>query len=339
MNSILLVDDNRADLERTASFLEDRYFVRKAKFGDAALDMCLHEHFDIILLNSGIPDMDCFDFIDVLRGNPALSLIPVILVMSARDELAEVKALKVGASDFLIKPIQREVLLYRISIHLRFSLCRDHAAQSVASIEKTLVERFAELVESRNENSEGHVIRISGYVNMLGHELLAKGYFDRELSEEGIDMMVRAAPLHDIGKIAISDRYLLKPDRLDDEEFAIMKKHAAIGAEILDNMHARMPTRTYLRYARMIAASHHERFDGKGYPYRLTEGDIPLCGRIAAVADVYDALVCDRVYRKHFSHAQAYRLILEGKGMQFDPRIVEAFESCHEQFVSLSALP
>jgi putative two-component system response regulator len=142
-------------------------------------------------------------------------------------------------------------------------------------------------------------------------------------------MMVRAAPFHDIGKIAISDRVLLKPDRLDDEEFTLMKQHTVIGEEILKNMLIRTPTQQYLHYARMIAASHHERFDGKGYPRGIEGDQIPLCGRIMAVADVYDALVDNRVYRKGMKHTEACRIILDGRNRNFDGRVVDAFEAIH----------
>jgi putative two-component system response regulator len=144
-------------------------------------------------------------------------------------------------------------------------------------------------------------------------------------------MMVRAAPFHDIGKIAISDRVLLKPDRLDDEEFTLMKQHTVIGEEILKNMLSRTPTQQYLHYAIMIAASHHEHFDGRGYPRRLTGDEIPLCGRIMAVADVYDALVDDRVYRRGMHHVEACRIILDGREKAFDPRIIDAFQAIHQE--------
>jgi putative two-component system response regulator len=249
---------------------------------------------------------------------------------------AEVQGLKSGARDFITKPVEKSILLHRISLHLRFSSYQLQLAETVAEMENSLTTSFAELIECRDENTGEHVVRTSRYVGLLARELILSHIFGGALLEDDLDMMVRAAPLHDIGKIAISDRYLLKPDRLDDEEFAIMKKHAAIGAEILDNMYSRMPTQTYLKYASMIAASHHERFDGKGYPYHLSGESIPLCGRIMAVADVYDALVCDRVYRKGFNHLQAYSIIIDGKGTQFDPRIVDAFDACHRRFSSLA---
>jgi len=339
MSTILVVDDNPVDLEDEASSLEGKYSVKKTRSGASAFDLCAFERPDLILLNAGISDMDSFEFLEIVRINPDLCLVPVILTITGRDAAIEAKAIRSGASDFVTKPIHPAILLYRVNIHLKFSAYREKVSRSVAGMEKAVVEHLAEMIENRDEHTYGHIARVSGYVNTLGRELISKGSYGQELTEESLEMMVRAAPLHDIGKIAISDRYLLKPDRLDDEEFAVMKRHAAIGAEILENMTGRMPTRAYLRYAVMIAASHHERYDGKGYPRRLSGDDIPLGGRIMAVADVYDALVRDRVYRRHFSHDKAYSIILDGKGMQFDPRIVEAFESCHDQFVSMPNFP
>jgi putative two-component system response regulator len=148
-------------------------------------------------------------------------------------------------------------------------------------------------------------------------------------------MMVRAAPLHDVGKIAISDQILQKPGRLDDEEFAVMKTHSAVGAEILEKMYARMPNQTYLKYAAMIAASHHEKYIGKGYPKGIRGREIPLCGRIMAVADVYDALVDDRVYRNGQSYKEAFGIIMDWRGTQFDPLVADAFEACHHKFADI----
>jgi putative two-component system response regulator len=195
---------------------------------------------------------------------------------------------------------------------------------------------FAELIECRDENTGEHVARTSRYVEMLGRNLIEKRMFAEELTPIDLAMMVRAAPLHDIGKIAISDRVLLKPDRLDDEEFNIMKQHTIVGEEILDHMFARTPTQHYLQYAKQIAASHHERFDGKGYPRGLAGDEIPLCGRIMAVADVYDALVDDRVYRPGMKHTEACRIIIDGKNKNFDCRVVEAFEDIQEKLAEAS---
>jgi putative two-component system response regulator len=195
---------------------------------------------------------------------------------------------------------------------------------------------FAEVIECRDENTGGHVVRTSKYVDMLGKNLIKRGLFADELNPVELDLMVRAAPLHDIGKIAVSDRILLKPARLDEAEFAAMKTHTTIGAEIIQGMIAYTSTLKYLKYAKMIANSHHERWDGKGYPDGLAEDAIPLCARMMSIADVYDALVDDRVYRKGMTHSEARAIILEGSGKNFDPRIVESFTEIQKEFEEAS---
>ncbi|MDR1374037.1 MAG: HD domain-containing protein, partial [Treponema sp.] len=236
--------------------------------------------------------------------------------------------------DFITKPVEKSILLHRIELHLRFSSYQSQLENTVAKMSDNVALAFAELIECRDENTGEHVARTSRYVGMLGRRLMDMGLFAEELTSTDLDMMVRAAPFHDIGKIAVSDRVLLKPGRLDEEEFAVMKQHTVIGEEILKNMLTRTPTQQYLYYARMIAASHHERFDGKGYPYGLAGDGIPLCSRIMAVADVYDALVDDRVYRRGMSHAEAHAIITGGQGKNFDPRIVDAFEAIHEELAA-----
>jgi putative two-component system response regulator len=216
---------------------------------------------------------------------------------------------------------------------LRFAQYQQYLESTVKELENNLVISFSELIECRDENTGGHVQRTSKYVETLGTELLKKESFREELTEENLELIVRAAPLHDIGKIGISDTVLLKPGKLTESEYNLMKTHTTIGEEILANMYKRTPTQQYLRYAKVIAGGHHEKFDGTGYPNGLRGNAIPLCCRIMAVADVYDALVADRVYRKAVSHEAAYRIIVEGKNIDFDSKVVEAFEVCHEHLV------
>jgi putative two-component system response regulator len=335
VKNILVVDDNIASLKEIAAHISSKYSVSLAKSSAQALDICAQRLPDLILLDVRMPGEDGFAVMERLKRDPLLGSIPVFFVTGDTDTETEVQGLKSGAVDFITKPVERSILLHRIDLHLRFSAYQKHLAETVKEMESGLATSFAELIEFRDEDTGGHVVRTSIYFRALGLELMSLGLFSDELSDESLEMMVRAAPLHDIGKIAISDRYLLKPGRLDDEEFAIMQKHAMIGAEILGNMYKSMPTQAYLKYARLIAAYHHERYDGAGYPQRISGDDIPLCGRIMAVADVYDALVCDRVYRKAFSRAQAYGMIVSGRGTQFDPRIVDAFESCNRNFSTI----
>jgi putative two-component system response regulator len=334
LSRILVVDDNLSSLKQIGAQLAESYEVSLAKSGTLALQICRQEKPDLILLDIEMPEMDGFETLKRLRLNRYLGSIPVIFLTGNHDAETEVRGLKSGARDFITKPVEKSILIHRIELHLRFSSYQAHLERTVAKISDSMAMSFAGLIECRDENTGGHVARTSKYVGMLGRKLMEQGLFADELTPTDLDMMVRAAPLHDIGKIAISDRVLLKPDRLDDGEFEIMKRHTLIGEEILDNMLARTPTQQYLQYARMIAASHHERFDGRGYPRRLSGDGIPLCGRIMSVADVYDALVDDRVYRRGMSHAEARRVIMEGKGTTFDGRIVDAFDAIHEDLAA-----
>jgi putative two-component system response regulator len=335
MKEILVVDDNAICLMQIASFLDGSYGYFLAKSGADAISICARECPDLVLLDVEMPEMDGFETIGKLKGNPALSHIPVIFLTGGQDNATEARGLKSGARDFIKKPIEKSILLHRLNLHLNLSAYQRSLEDSVKAMADSLALSISELIECRDENTGGHVARTSRYVELLGRELVAGGSFLDELSGNALSMIVRGAPLHDIGKIAVSDRILLKPALLDDAEFAVMKGHAAIGAEILEDMYARTPSQTYLRYAVMIAASHHEKYNGMGYPRGLSGDDIPLCGRIMAVADVYDALVDDRVYRKGMSHVEAFRIIMDGRGTQFDPRIVDSFEACHNKFLDV----
>jgi putative two-component system response regulator len=331
---ILVVDDNLSSLKQIGAQLGENYEVSLAKSGALALQICTLEKPDLILLDIEMPGMDGFETLKRLRLNRYLGSIPVIFLTGNHDTETEVRGLQSWARDFITKPVEKSILLHRIELHLRFSSYQSHLESTVAKMSDSVALAFAELIECRDENTGEHVARTSRYVGMLGRKLMETGLFTDELNPTDLDMMVRAAPFHDIGKIAVSDRVLLKPDRLDDEEFAIMKQHTVIGEEILKNMLVRTPTQQYLYYAKMIAASHHERYDGKGYPRGLEGDAIPLCGRIMAVADVYDALVDDRVYRRGMSHAEACRIIIDGKGENFDERVVNAFEAIHEELAA-----
>ena len=336
MKRILVVDDNIAILKQISAYLTDDYEVSLAKSGPLALQICAKEKPDLILLDVEMTDMDGFDVIQRLKQNPFLDRIPVIFLTANHDAETEIKALESGARDFITKPVERSILLHRIELHLRFASYQAQTEQTVMSLSDSIATSFAEMIECRDENTGSHVVRTSKYVAVLGNELINQGLFSDELNSLELQMMVRAAPLHDIGKIAISDRILLKVGRLDDVEFAMMKCHSEIGATILKRMYQRMPAQHYLRYASLIAGSHHERYDGKGYPMGLTGDNIPLCGRIMAVADVYDALMDNRVYRRGMGHIQASNIIFENSGTHFDNKIVEAFRNSQEQIIEIA---
>jgi putative two-component system response regulator len=336
MKRILVVDDNLSILKQISAHLAGEYEVSLAKSGLLALQICIKEKPDLILLDIEMPDMDGFDVLTRLKENPYLDRIPVIILTANHSAETEIKALELGARDFIMKPVEKSILIHRIELHLRFISYQVQTEQNVMALSDSIATSFAEMIEYRDENTGGHVLRTSKYVEMLGAELMSRGLFTDELNLTELQMMVRAAPLHDIGKIAVSDRVLLKAGRLDDVEFTMMKRHSEIGATILERMYQRMPAQRYLRYACLIAGSHHERYDGKGYPKGLEKEAIPLCGRIMAVADVYDALMETRVYRSGMGHIQASNIIFENEWSQFDPAVVGAFRAIQDQIVEVA---
>lgn len=337
MKSILVVDDNLTNLKYISLQISSHYKVILAKSGPQALQICSRQLPDLILLDINMPEMDGFEMIAKLKSNPQTNNIPVIFLSASHDNETEIKALDSGAMDFITKPFEKSILLHRINLHLRFSSYQLNLENTVKQLEDSIVTSFAEIIDCRDENTGGHVQRTSRYIEVLSYELLGRNCFSNELNESFLEMIIRAAPLHDIGKIGISDTILLKPGKLTDDEFNEMKKHTTIGADILRRIYLRTPTQSYLNWAVKIAEGHHEKYDGSGYPYQLKGESIPLCSRIMAIPDVYDALVSERIYRKALSHEEACRIITTSSGSHFDPVIVEAFDSINEKFLAIAS--
>ncbi|MDR0731377.1 MAG: HD domain-containing protein, partial [Treponema sp.] len=282
-----------------------------------------------------MPEMSGFETIARLKEDPELRPIPVIFLTGNRDAATEIRALESGAMDFIAKPANKDILFHRLELHLQFAAYQNSLEQTVKELEESIVTSFAELIECKDDNAGTHVLRTGKYVEILGRKLLEEGTFGDELNQSDLDMIVRAAPFHDIGKVGISDTLLLKEGTLTREEYAVVKKHTLIGARFLASIYERTPEQHYLKFAKLIAESHHERYDGQGYPRGLAGDAIPLCARIMAVANVYDGCITDRVYRKALSHEEACRVIIDGKGSWFDPRIVEVFEGMSDEFARL----
>jgi putative two-component system response regulator len=332
---ILVVDDNITSLKQIGAQLTSHYEVSLAKSGALALQICRQEKPDLILLDVEMPDMDGFQTIARLKEDPGLSPIPVIFLTGNNDTATELRALESGAMDFITKPANKDILFHRLELHLQFAAYQCSLENTVKELENSIVTSFAELIECKDDNAGTHVLRTGKYVDILGRKLLEKGSFGEELSEADLDMIVRAAPFHDIGKIGVSDMILLKESVLSAGEYEEVKKHTIIGARFLQSIYERTPEQHYLKFAKLIAESHHERYNGGGYPHGLAGNAIPLCGRIMTVANVYDGCITERVYRKALSHEEACRIIFDGKGTWFDPRIVEAFEEVMDQFARL----
>lgn len=336
MKRILLVDDNLTTLTLVSTLLSEVYTVIMAKSGKQALAIAENTMPDVILLDVEMPEMNGFETIAELRNVPCCTKTPVIFLTANHDPETQVKALEAGGVDFIKKPFEKGVLLHRLETHLRLYQYQQGLENTLKSLEDSIVSAFAELIECRDGHSGGHVQRTREYVALLGRLLLEKGAFPGELTEEILDMITRAAPLHDIGKIGISDVILLKPGKLTEEEFEVIKTHARIGANALRNIYERTPTQEYLQYAISIAESHHERVDGRGYPFGLKGEAIPLGSRILAVVNVYDALTTSTVIRQELlSHEEASRIIAESSGSEFDTRVVEVFLANSDLFLAL----
>jgi putative two-component system response regulator len=327
-----------ASLKQMSVQLADKYEVSLAKSGEMALQICARERPDLILLDVEMPDMDGFETIVRLKEDSHLKHVPVIFLTGNHDAATEIKCLKSGAMDFVTKPANPEILSDRIELHLQLSAYQLHLENMVKELEDNIGVSFAELLECKDYNVGNHVLRTAKLAELLIGELFEAGTFGNEISEEDIDTMKRAVPFHDIGKIGISDTILRKQGPLTEQERDEINTHTIIGANMLRGIYARTPGQHYLKMAITIAEGHHERYDGKGYPHGLKGDEIPLCCRIMVVANVYDSYVSDRIYRKARSHEEACQKILEGRGIEFDPRVVDAFDRIKDKFASLKVL-
>jgi len=335
VKSILIVDDNLVSLKQISAQLVQDYEVSLAKSGELALQICAQERPDLILLDVEMPDMDGFATLARLKEEPRLKHIPVIFLTGNHDAETEVRCLESGAMDFITKPANADILRHRIDLHLQFSTYQLHLENTVKELEDNIGVSFAELLDCKDYNVAGHVLRTGEYVELMATELLNEGVFGDEITAEDAATMKRASPFHDIGKIGVSDIILLKRTTLTEEEYKEIQRHTLIGGRVLQAIYDRSPNQHYLKMAVTIAEGHHERWDGTGYPRGLKGDDIPLCCRIMTVANVYDACITDRVYRKGLSHEQTCEVILSGRGTDYDPRIVDVFEKIRDKFAFL----
>jgi putative two-component system response regulator len=324
-----------ASLKQIGAQLLGNYQISLSKSGLQALKICSQIHPDLILLDVEMPEMDGFETNSALKRDHELNRIPVIFLTGNYDVETEIRGLKSGAVDYITKPAEKNILLHRIELHLKLNDYQTNLERTIKELEDSIVLSFADLVECKNDNTGGHVLRTSKYVGILGLELLKRGIFPDDVTEESVELMTRAAPFHDIGKIGISDIILLKPGPLTEEEYNEIKRHTIIGANVLLNIYERTPTQHYLKYAAIAAEGHHERYDGKGYPYGLKGEEIPVFSRLMAVANVFDACLTERIYRKALSPPEAFDVIIDGGGTEFDPVIVDCFAEVYPAFPSM----
>lgn len=299
------------------------YEVTTARDGHEAFELVRTGRYHLVISDWAMPRMTGVELCRQIRRRHSSSYTYVILLTSHEGTQSVVEGLDAGADDFITKPFQPQELRVRL-----------RAGERILSLESRDVTIFtlAKLAESRDPETGAHLERIREYCRVLCESLLEHGPYVDQIDGDYVQLVYLSSPLHDIGKVGIPDHVLLKPGKLTADEFQIMKRHAQIGWETLDAAVRVRPEAEFLRMARDIAGSHHEKFDGSGYPHGTKGQNIPLCGRIVALADVYDALTNKRVYKEAFSHDTARDIILEGTGKHFDPAIVEAFLKNEEQF-------
>ena len=343
---ILIVDDDLNSLRLAKNILRDDYRIAAASSGEMVFTYLEKNRPDLILLDVNMPDMDGFAVMKKISQNPRWNDIAVIFLTADQDPQIEARCLEMGAIDFVSKPFVPLVLKRRIEHTLERMDYRSHLEQMVreqaeeilnrttriANIQETVILGMANLIDLRDNSTGRHVKNTKHYVEMICDALIERHLYPGIMTEEYRRNAIKAAPLHDVGKIRIPDAILRKPAKLTEEEFKEIQKHAVYGAEIIDDILGEVEESDYLSVAREIAMHHHERWDGTGYPSHLAGENIPLCARIMAVADVFDALYEDRVYRKGMRSLPVVLSIIEdGKGTQFDPVLVDVFMSLEDK--------
>jgi putative two-component system response regulator len=332
--TILIVDDEMRNIALQKAYLEPyNYEILTALNGDEALDIVAHNDTDLILLDVIMPGKDGFEITRCLKTDEKTRVIPIVLVTALTEKAEKVKGIDAGCDDFISKPVDSSELLARVRSLLKVKTYNDHMRNyereletevarrteelnaALVMIEETALEaihRLASAAECRDQYTGSHILRISRYAEAIGQKM--------SLDSEFVKALLYAAPMHDIGKIGIPDKILMKPGKLDAEEWETMKRHAAIGAKILNGS-----KQDYMKLAEEIALTHHERWDGTGYPQGLAGERIPISGRIVAVADVFDALISERPYKPSLSTGESFAIIKSERGTHFDPDIIDAF--------------
>jgi putative two-component system response regulator len=345
--TILVVDDAPDNLALMSSLLNTRYKTKVATTGEKALEVAsFASPPDLILLDVMMPGMDGYEVCRRLKKNPKTADIPVIFLTAKSDAADEQKGLELGAVDYIAKPISPAIVTTRVGTHLQLKNARDFLRDKSEYLEQEVGRRTREintiqdvtmvamgsLAETRDNETGNHIRRTQHYVKLLAVRLKDHPRFSTFLTPDTIELLYKSAPLHDIGKVGIPDRILLKPGKLTAEEFEIMKTHTTIGRNsIMAAEKLIESSNTFLHLAREIAWSHHEKWDGTGYPQGLSGDTITVPGRLMAVVDVYDALVSKRVYKPAFPHSTAVSMIKEGSGSHFDPNVVDAFLDTSDQ--------
>ena len=352
-SKIAIVDDNPVNLTLGRNMLKTFYEVYPLESAVKMFELFESVYVDLILLDIEMPGVNGYETLRRLKSDKRFSDIPVIFLTAMSDENSELEGFNLGAADYITKPFSAPLLLKRIDNQLLIlrqkkdllahqAELKDYAdnleervrmkTEEVVNLQNAVLSTVADLVEFRDRLTGGHITRTNFYLKSLVEELLRKKIYLDVVSQWNMDFFLPSAQLHDVGKIAITDLILNKPGKLTPEEFEIMKTHVTVGVDAIEKIMSNATEHEFLKHALLIAGTHHEKWDGTGYPMGLRGENIPLEGRLMAIADVYDALISVRPYKKAFSHAEACNIITEGAGKHFDSVLVNIFQHVSGEF-------
>jgi putative two-component system response regulator len=349
---ILIVDDSADSLQVLERFLKVKgYRVRPMSDGALALASALDKPPDLILLDITMPALNGYEVCRLFKANRDLRTIPILFLSGHEETEVKVKAFQSGGVDYITKPFQLEEVLSRVETHLKIRSLQIELEQhnrflgdlvtaqmkEISASHLAAIFALAKLSESRDEDTGRHLERVQIYCRLLAQKLSEQPRYRDHIGSTYLENIYRASPLHDIGKVGIRDAILLKQGTLAPGEFEAMKIHTLLGAHTLEAVRDEYPKNAFINIGIAIARSHHERWDGSGYPNRISGDDIPLSARIMALADVYDALRSVRCYKQAFTRQKTAAIIHEGSGVHFDPGVVEAFEELNEKFEEIHA--
>ena len=356
-SKVLIVDDVELNIEMLAVTLEGEYPVLKADGGRKAIEM-IREYKDdiaVVLLDLIMPEVDGFAVLEAMKNQSWLKTIPVLVITAESNAEVENRCFEMGVADFIKKPFDNAIVRNRVKNIVDLFGYRNQLEEKVEKQTEALKKQYKLLakqaeklkrsntniidilgtvVEGRDLESGEHVKRVKGFTRILAQQAM-NDYPEYGLTQEKIDIIVSASALHDIGKIAIPDNILLKPERLSKDEYECMKTHTTRGCEILNNIKD-VWDETYSKVSYEICRYHHERYDGKGYPDRLAGEEIPVSAQLVGVADVYDALVSERIYKSAYSDEEAFHMIVSGECGAFSPKLLESFHAARKKFEALS---
>lgn len=349
--TLLVVDDAPDNLLLISDLLRSKYKVKLANGGEKAIKIATDSPPDLILLDIMMPELSGYEVLQRLKAQEATRDIPIIFLTALSAAEDEKKGLEMGVVDYITKPISPPVLLARVENHLKLKAASDflrdqnhyletevqRRTAELGAIQDVTILAMASLAETRDSDTGNHIRRTQHYVRLLAEHLRKHPRFGCYLDDATISMLFKSAPLHDIGKVGIPDRILLKPGRLTPEEFDVMKTHTTLGRDAVQAAEDQLGMDVgFLRIAKEIALGHQEKWDGSGYPQGLAGEAIPISARLMAVADVYDALISRRVYKDGMPHEKAVAIMREGRGSHFDPDILDAFLALQEDFQAVA---